>query len=533
MGSEGRLKVKNQHVPLKVQGSPPETPPFTDEELFAKFISKLGKDTFSYLPAAIIPAGLSLVSVMIFTHIFTPNAYGQYALVTTATGILTALLTEWIKQSVLRYSSRFRGEQRLARFSSTLAFVLLATALLFVLLSSLTYPFLRPFLGGYSRFYFPGVLFVVAGFLFYSLAAIFQANLQAKRYAKYQIASAVGRLFLALAFVLLVARDVLGLIIAAAVSYFILIGPMAKESGLLSYRKNLFRFFDPSLLRKIAAYGFPMIGWFMGVQILGFSDRFIIGAFKGPSQVGVYASNYSLISRGLGLVTGPILMAAHPLIVNAWEKGNKDQIQKIIATFSRYFLLATIPFMAYVSVFSHEIVGLLLGKAYREGYVIMPIILAGFLVWNFSMYGHKGLELMEKTRIMLLLVVICAVTNIILNLFFVPLYGYKGAAVTTLISYLLYPLLVYRATKPYVKWQIPWRSVGNIAISSLILAGLLVALRSTLIGRLNIVLSLVIAGGIALLIYFGSLYILREIKTYEIRYLKLKAGNLGFKFWKW
>lgn len=523
MESEGGVEGKNHDQTTNAV-------PFADEELFTKFISKLGRDTLRYLPAAIIPAGLGIVSVMVFSRIFMPNAYGQYALLVAATGTLTSLLSTWIQESVVRYLPRFREEQRLPEFSNNLTAILLIITVTVASLSALIYPFFKLFLGAYGRFYIPGALLVIAGFLFSNLNTVFQANLQPRKYAKYRIANAIGRLLLALAFVLLIAKDVLGLIVGAAVSSFILVGLMIKELKLSSHWENFVKAFDPLLLKKFALYGFPMIGWIMGAQILGISDRFIIGAFKGPAQVGIYASNYRLVSTGIGFVSGPILMATYPLIMNAWAGGNTARIGEIISAFSRYFLLVVGPFMAYVSVFSHEITTVLLGKAYREGYVIIPIILAGFFAWNFAMYGHKGLEIMEKTRIMLLLVMICAGVNVVLNLIFVPLYGYKGAAVTTLISYLLYPLLVYPTTKHYIKWQIPWRSVGNITISSLAIAGLLGALRFAFIGRMNIILALAISGGVASPVYLGLLYVMKEMRGYEVRYLKRKVAGLGFRY---
>jgi len=81
------------------------------------------------------------------------------------------------------------------------------------------------------------------------------------------------------------------------------------------------------------------------------------------------------------------------------------------------------------------------------------------MVRGFSMYGHKGLELAERTHVMFALVTVSAACNVALNLIFVPLYGYTAAAVTTVAGYLLYPVLVHRATRRHVPWLIPWREI--------------------------------------------------------------------------
>ena len=140
-------KIKRQDI------IPKEEMPFTDEKLFTGLIQKLGKDTLSYLPAVIIPAVLTLVSVMVFTRIFKPDAYGQYALVIATTGILIALLSAWIQQSVVRYLPKYRVEHHLPELFNNLTTIILIITIAISLLFTLIYFFLKPYIGIYSRFY--------------------------------------------------------------------------------------------------------------------------------------------------------------------------------------------------------------------------------------------------------------------------------------------------------------------------------------------------------------------------------------------
>jgi len=487
-----------------------------EQELSPLSVRCLVIDSYSYLLAMVIPAAVGLVSIMIFTRIFPPDSYGFYALTMAAIGVTGTVLSQWIQQSVLRYLPEFRTNQRTAEFMHTwLVVVLTITSVASIILVA-SFPFLKPFLGNHYRFYVYGGFLLLASVLFGNFGTIFQANLQPRKYAMYQILSSIGQLTFALIFVFLIARDTAVLILGGALAYGILIVPMIRDLGMLGQRGKPLRGFNRKLVRKFVRYGGPMIFWFLGSQILSMSDRFIIGALKGPVHVGIYVSNYALVRQAVGLVAGPLLMAAHPLIVNAWENGSKDAIQGIVSGFSRYYLMIVVPFAACVAILSYEIATLLLGEAYREGHVIMPIVLPGFLAWNLAMYGHKGLELMERTRVIALLVTICAALNIGLNFLIVPFAGYVGAAATTSISYILYPVLVYLVARRRMRWQIPWRSLRNIGAATLAVSGILVSMKWFFAGKIPIIVLILVAGLVSLPAYCIVLVLMGEFEDHEI-----------------
>ena len=133
------------------------------------------------------------------------------------------------------------------------------------------------------------------------------------------------------------------------------------------------------------------------------------------------------------------------------------------------------------------------------------------------MFAHKGLEVMEKTRVMLVLVAVCVSLNILLNLVFVPRYGYQAAAVTTLVSFLAYPLLVYRASRDALPWAVPWRTLATVTVASVITGVVLAILR----GFLRVPAGVILAAGAVAgpIVYISILTLLREFKPYERAWL--------------
>ena len=122
-------------------------------------------------------------------------------------------------------------------------------------------------------------------------------------------------------------------------------------------------------------------------------------------------------------------------------------------------------------------------------------------------------------------VLICAATNVMLNLYFIPHYGYLGAAVTTLVSFLLYPVLVYFGTRRDIAWRIPWKSMGKIGLAALFSAGCLYALKRVI--PLNSAILLLIIGGVVLIpIYGGLLLVFREIRPEEVIMVRKAIAKL-------
>jgi O-antigen/teichoic acid export membrane protein len=133
------------------------------------------------------------------------------------------------------------------------------------------------------------------------------------------------------------------------------------------------------------------------------------------------------------------------------------------------------------------------------------------------MVGHKGLEILEKTRVMLRLVVIAAALNILLNFIFVPMYGYHGAAVTTFASYLSYPLMVWWVSRKNIRWYIAGRTGANLVVSALVTTAVLIGVRALLVGRIAVALAIPAGAVLAVVAYVGILLLLREVGADELK----------------
>lgn len=493
--------------------------------MFAHFGGRFGGDAFRYVPAVLVPAVLSFIGVAVYTRLFPPTPYGHYALVMAVAGISISALGGWLQQAVLRYLPRYRQDNTLGAFMGKLGGVMGLEVVVLAVVMALLYPVLGVGKSEYARFYFPGVVLVLSWLVFLVYNAAFQAKLQSAQYAKYQIAQAVIRLVFSLFLVFLVRHDVVSLVIGSAISYAILVVPMGFQLG-AARPANRSQILDPEFIKLVTSYGLPLVAWMVSGTLLELSHRFIINLYKGPEQVGIFAANYNVGMIVVGCVAGPILFAAESLIVNAWEGKDRPRIQGIIAALSRYLLLLVLPIGCYVAVYARVIASLVFGEEFREGFAVIPFVVFGLILWNFGMYGHKIIKLVEKTKVMFLLVFICAIANIVLNFVLVPFYGYLGAAIASLVSYALYPVMVYFAAKRYMPWLIPWGSVARIGVASLVAAAIWFVTRPMEVSSLGDWLQILASSLGGVFAYAGTLFVLREVRGYE----KEAAGRLVARF---
>jgi O-antigen/teichoic acid export membrane protein len=458
-------------------------------------------DSLRYAPSVLIPAAAGVASVTIFTRLLSPDGYGVYSMVMAAVAILSMVAAGWIEQSVLRYVPE-RGDTAAHRVmrGHVLGLTLATCAVVTLLLLAIRFA-AAAHLGAYAGVIIPGAILLLGEAAFVALAAVLMADLRSHLLSTLRIAGALLRLAGSLGFVLWIGRDAVWLIAGAAVGRgivtIITLWVVAHHDGHW-VRPS----FDRPMLRRFAAYGVPMVGWAMGSQLLALSDRFVIGAFAGSAAVGIYSANYNLVSMGFGLLNTPLLMAAHPLIVNAWKERDARSMPAVIASFARLYVYAVMPLLVVLALCSSELAQVLLGAAFREGNFIVPILVLGMMVRGFSMYGHKGLELAERTHIMFVLVAISAAFNVLLNLIFVPIYGYTAAAWTTVAGYLLYPILVHRASRSHVPWLVPWRTILVSLAAGLISAAAGYAARRALIDSHPLVI-IAATGVITLAVYVG------------------------------
>jgi len=180
-------------------------------------------------------------------------------------------------------------------------------------------------------------------------------------------------------------------------------------------------------------FGLPMIFHTLSQQVLTQSDRIMmenIGTLG--SEIGIYSFFYSFTS---------VLLILRTALNNAWapfyyEDLNQKQYEKLnkkIFNFCQIFVVLCCGFL----MLSREVVKLFANDEYWIGMPILPV----FVVMIYSIFIYQFYVNFEfynaQPKIIAFGTCITALANIGLNALFIPRFGMYGAAIASLLSYVL------------------------------------------------------------------------------------------------
>jgi len=240
----------------------------------------------------------------------------------------------------------------------------------------------------------------------------------------------------------------------------------------------------PDHLTYMARYALPLVPYMLGLTLLSQFDRVIIDRFYGKEATGLYSLSYNVGILLLMVVTA-VLNAFNPSFFTALNKGDHDRINRDARLI---FALALVPTVAIV-LFGQQLASFVLPVRYVEGFTLIPVVALGGLCSVVFQIWVRVLAYFHKTATISAITIACAALNIGLNLWLLPLFGWKVAAWTTVVAYVgmvVFCLAAVNASSILPR-VMPWREALWI-FSVLVLVNLQQKMDEAL--RLGIFLSL-------------------------------------------
>lgn len=288
-----------------------------------------------------------------------------------------------------------------------------------------------------------GTLLLVTQSIFNTAAAAFQLKL---RYDLYSISDIVGSLTI-LFLVFLTVKSGLGLF---GVILVFVIGSAVKALVSMFLANSVLRFsgvaFDFSLWRILLISSLPLglmmifsqINANIDKQIIALSNYSAIGGISAATAVGIYGLAYRIFDFTISLPTY-IANSAYPILLQ-----NQKENKQILATNSRNISLILFIIGGVVAILGWFLTPMLIGifGDYSKSILTLRILLLGlplFFVTAFFVWLSVTLNL---EKVLPFIYGFAALTNVVLNLVFIPKYGYNSAAwVTVLTEAIIFGLL--------------------------------------------------------------------------------------------
>ncbi len=217
--------------------------------------------------------------------------------------------------------------------------------------------------------------------------------------------------------------------------------------------------FDKELAKRMLSYSWPIL--ILGIAgILNQTADFILFPYlyKGSQahqQLGIYGAA-SKIAMIMAMITQAFRYAYEPFV---FGKGNDKDNRETYAVAMKYFiiftLLAFLVVMGYINILRH-----IIGRDYWEGLKVVPIVMAGTIMMGVYFNLSFWYKLIDKTIWGAYFSGIGCFVLILINIIFVPQYGYMACAWAGLIGYATAMTLSYFVGQKKYPINYPLKSIG-------------------------------------------------------------------------
>lgn len=436
-------------------------------------IKRLASQTVIYGLSSILGRFLNYLMVPLYTYAFGKYQYGIVSEFFAYAGFLGTLLVFGFETGFFRFSQDKEHKDQV--YSTALNFIL-GTNSLFVLLIAL---FISPLANALKypnhHEYFYWFAFILA---FDSIAAIPFAQLRQQnrplKFAGIKLIEIGILVVLNLFFIKLCKpayeadpTSFFGRFYdpAIGVGYIFMVNLFASFVKLLLLSpqlKGILGGINWPLLRKMLAYCIPMV-------VIGFAgiinemlDRVILkfllpyDEHTNMEMLGVYGACYKL-SILMTLFIQAFRYAAEPFFfAQAKEKGST----KVYADVMKYFVIVCITIFLLVTLYL-DLFKEFIGPAFRVGLPVVPILLLANLFLGVYVNLSIWYKLTDKTLLGSLVSIGGALITILINVLFIPRYGYMASAWATLICYAGMALVSYLLGQKYYPVQYSVKSFAG------------------------------------------------------------------------
>jgi O-antigen/teichoic acid export membrane protein len=218
--------------------------------------------------------------------------------------------------------------------------------------------------------------------------------------------------------------------------------------------------FSSALLKKMLVYSLPLLAAGLPGVANDYLDRVLFKhLYADPSfaldQLGVYGANAKLAVLMM-LFVQMFRYAAEPFF---FSYADKTDARPMFAQVMKYFVVGAVFIFLLVSL-NMDVFAYFTGKSFREGVTIVPVMLFANLllgvVFNLSMWY----KLSEKTKYAVYITLSGMLVTVLINVIFIPRYGYRAAAWGHFFSYAVMLVISYVMGQKFYPIRYDLKAIG-------------------------------------------------------------------------
>lgn len=408
--------------------------------------------SFCFLICSFLQRGISVVTTPIFTRLMSTQEYGQYSVFQSWLDIVTIFVSlkfyaGVFLQGIVKQENKYKFASAMQGLSFTLAII---WTVIYCIFNS-----------SFNKITSLTTIQMVAMLLLIWTTGVFSYwSVEQRMENKYKpliIITVLTSFFKPATGIILVITSedkvtarILGL---AFIELFFYIGLFIKDM------KKGKCFYDKTIWKYALSFNIPLIPHYLSMAVLNSSDRIMIKYYQGESKAGIYSLAYSL-ALIMTLFNSALLQTVEPWLYKKINAKEEKDISKVA-----YITLA---FIASVNIgliaIAPEAVKIFAPPEYAEAIWIIPsVAMSVYFMFAYSLFAAFEFYF-EKTHYITLATLVGAVANIILNMIFIPVFGYYAAGYTTLVCYILFAVMHYFFMTQICKNKLKGEKIFNIKI---------------------------------------------------------------------
>lgn len=411
---------------------------------------KLASNTATVAVGTLGSKLLVYLLVRLYTSVLSGEEFSIASNITELATLLIPFISLGIGEAVFRFAMDKAYEEKEI---FTLGFIAIGLGAL--LLPPLAFLFFA--IDYFKRYVWLLIVYVLASAIHTNCSQFIRAKAMFRLYAAQGILNTLLTIALNVLFLIPLKMGVVGYVLSVAVadtlsSLFLFVA--AKLWRYLSIRSV-----QKTTLKAMLLYSLPLIPTTVSWWITNVSDRYMITYIKGDAINGLYAAAYKIPT---------LLMVLIGIFNSAWkysaveEKDKADNVRffsDVYRAFTTVLFLVSGGIVAFSRVLSH----LMFGKDFREAWVYIPILTVAMTFSALSSFTGTVFIVEKKSKYSFYTALAAAGVNIALNFLLIPLFtdarfGAMGAALATLVAYLL--MFILRLA--FSSRMIGYRPLGGI-----------------------------------------------------------------------
>lgn len=391
------------------------------------------KDSLIYGLTNSLYTGLPILLMPFLIAVLNPEDYGKIELFRSITMVLTPIVGLSTVQSITRYYYDL-NEEDFKKFTSSIIILQLLNSFIALIIIY----FLSFFL---TREYFILAVLAIVFFVFNqiteALLSIYRVKRQSKNYFIIRMGIvALDLLLLTILYYTFTKYDWMYRVIPNVISTAVLGGICL----ILLWRKFDIKFqFDYQLLKVAVIFSAPLIIHMISGYILNIGDRFFITYYLGTAELGNYSVAYQI-----GLVVSFFFtsfnLAWTPTFFEWMKQGKYAAINKV-----KKIIFIIIPVIGFFTVIGWSILSKFIQNLskYDVDLKLVVVITIAYVIFSYYRLNSLYYFYYKQTKTLAAITFGTGIICVVLYMILIPRMGVMGAAVATLITFIIMFISTY------------------------------------------------------------------------------------------